>query len=54
MNDLPVGYRWATADETEANLPDAIVVPRTLDSSGRPYIQGEADIAVPTKREVQS
>lgn len=49
-SDLPTGYRWATAEETEAHLmtpnPDMIVVPRTTDCSGHPYTQGEADLAV--------
>jgi len=51
--DLPEGYRWATEEECEeitAGRPRHIVhivVPRTVDSSGRPYTQGEADIAVP-------
>lgn len=45
--DLPDGYRWATADECEADAPGAIVVPRTVDSNGTPYTHGEADVAVP-------
>jgi hypothetical protein len=44
--DLPAGYRWATAEETEMGVP-GIVVPRTVDNTGKPYTQGEADIAVP-------
>lgn len=56
-NDLPAGYRWATEDETEQHnatgLPGAIVVPRTADSSGAPYTQDEADVAVPTAPKVQ-
>lgn len=44
-SDLPAGYRWAFEDELDR--PDAIVVPRTADSTGRPYTQGEADVAVP-------
>jgi hypothetical protein len=47
LEDLPVGYRWATAEETEANLPYAIVVKRTFDSAGNEYTQDEADVAVP-------
>lgn len=54
LDDLPVGYRWATEDESEryamggeSALPDAIVVQRTFDSSGRLYTQNEADLAVP-------
>jgi len=43
--DLPAGYRWAREDEMDRE--DAIVVPRTADSTGRPYTQGEADLAVP-------
>ena len=43
--DLPAGYRWAREDEMARE--DAIVVPRTADSTGRPYTQGEADLAVP-------
>jgi hypothetical protein len=51
--DLPDGYRWATADETEAyeRIPGAIVVPRTADSNGTPYTHDEADIAVPDERD---
>lgn len=54
MTDLPKGYRWATAEETERinsgeNL-DSIVVPLTVDSEGNPYTQDEADIAVPIKK----
>lgn len=49
--DLPSGYRWADADETEriaaGDLTDYIVVPRSTDSAGVPYTQGEADVAVP-------
>ena len=51
--DLPAGYRWATAAETErhAGMPrglrGAIIVPRTVDSAGTPYTHGEADLAVP-------
>jgi hypothetical protein len=51
MTDLPTGYRWATAEETEAHAvtenPAMIVVPRTVDSSGTPYTEGEADLALP-------
>lgn len=51
MSDLPTGYRWATEAETEAHargmLDAAIVVPRTTDSTGHPYTQDEADLAVP-------
>lgn len=43
--DLPSGYRWAT--EAEMDRADTIVVPRTADSEGHPYTQGEADLAVP-------
>lgn len=47
--DLPDGYRWATAEETEnwENVPGIIVVPRSCDSNGTPYTQDEADLAVP-------
>jgi hypothetical protein len=52
-NDLPAGYRWATADETEAHgvtaNPDMIVVPRTTDEKGEVYKNGEADLALPIK-----
>ncbi len=45
--DLPEGYRWAD-EEDLADLPDGwIDVPRTVDSNGVPYTQGESDIAVP-------
>lgn len=44
-DDLPEGYRWATEEEMDA--ADAIVVQRHVDSSGRLYKQGEADVAVP-------
>lgn len=46
--DLPAGYRWATEDETDR--PDAIIVKRTADSTGRPYTQDEADLAVPDEK----
>lgn len=46
-SDLPAGYRWATAEETEAGHPDAIMVKRSTDSTGRPYTEDEADVAVP-------
>jgi hypothetical protein len=46
--DLPAGYRWATEDETDR--PDAIPVKRTADSTGRPYTQDEADLAVPDEK----
>jgi hypothetical protein len=46
-SDLPFGYRWATEAETE-NMPEGwILVPLTQDVNGRPYTQGEADVAVP-------
>ena len=51
--DLPEGYRWATADETEDYLvnpdrhPDMIVVHRTADAAGNPYTGDEADLAMP-------
>jgi hypothetical protein len=48
--DLPVGYRWATADETETggmDIPGAMLVTLTFDSTGKRYEQGEADLAVP-------
>lgn len=48
--DLPEGYRWATADETERggmDIPGAMMVTRTFDSTGRRYTEGEADLAVP-------
>jgi len=57
MSDLPTGYRWADEDECDAIVHDPslphIVVPRTFDSTGKPYTEGEADIAVPTE-EVES
>ncbi len=50
--DLPEGYRWANEEECErwsfGTLDmEAIVVPRTVDASGKPYTQDEADLAVP-------
>lgn len=56
--DLPDGYRWATAEETESYAispiayPDMLVVVRTADASGVPYTQGEADLALPARRMV--
>jgi hypothetical protein len=51
MTDLPTGYRWATAEETEAHAvtenPMMVVVPRTVDADGTPYTEGEADLALP-------
>lgn len=51
LEDLPVGYRWATAEETEANqgagVEGAILVRRTFDAAGNEYTQDEADLAVP-------
>jgi hypothetical protein len=49
MHDLPPGYRWAIPDEVERwdSIPGIIVVPRTVDSNGVAYTQGEADLAVP-------
>lgn len=52
--DLPAGYRWATEEECAeiaatgrtTMLDEHIVVPRTVDSTGKPYTQDEADIAV--------
>jgi hypothetical protein len=53
MSDLPTGYRWATAAETEAHgitpNPEMLVVPRTTDAEGKPYTSGEADLALPLK-----
>lgn len=50
-HDLPKGYRWANEYECErigaGEDLNEIVVPRTVDSSGQPYTQGEADLAVP-------
>ena len=51
-NDLPAGYRWATEDETEAwgvgvRYPGERWIKRTADSTGTPYTQDEADLAVP-------
>lgn len=52
-SDLPAGYRWATAEQTEAyhrdpaSMPEAIIVQRTTDSGGWTYTQDEADVAVP-------
>ncbi|HUG50146.1 MAG TPA: hypothetical protein VLZ78_04030 [Terrimesophilobacter sp.] len=43
----PKGYRWAREDEIDR--PDAIVVPLTVDESGHPYTQDEADLAVPVE-----
>jgi hypothetical protein len=46
--DLPFGYRWATSDEMEGDLPEGwILVPLTQDANGRPYTEDEADVAVP-------
>lgn len=47
--DLPEGYRWATAEEAEnwSDNPHIIVVPRTVDANGIPYTHGEADFAIP-------
>lgn len=48
--DLPEGYRWATGDETEMGgmeIPGAMMVTRTFDSTGKRYGHGEADLAVP-------
>lgn len=56
--DLPTGYRWATAEETEAycidptRFPMMMVVARDADASGVPYTDGEADLALPAKRMV--
>lgn len=56
-NEPPRGYRWATEEETERwtnnpdALPEAITVPLATDSAGRPYTEGEADLAVPTRSE---
>jgi hypothetical protein len=53
VDDLPDGYRWATADECEAysvapsSYPQFIIVTRTVDTHGRPYTEGESDIACP-------
>lgn len=51
-NDLPVGYRWATAEETENHerIPEAIVVQRSVSANGHIYTQDEADLAVPATR----
>lgn len=48
-DDLPTGYRWANEEETENPPAGAILVPLTTDSTGRPYAQDEADLAVPTE-----
>lgn len=45
MTDLPYGYRWALEEDMDRD--DAIVVMRTVDASGIPYTQDEADLAVP-------
>lgn len=52
MTDLPKGYRWANEFETENSetIPGIIVVPRTADNTGKPYTQGEADLAVPIRK----
>jgi hypothetical protein len=56
MSDLPEGYRWATAEECEtyakatSSVPGAIVVKRTVDSSGHVYTQDESDLAVPIEK----
>ena len=54
MTDLPTGYRWATAYETESHgrtpNPDMLVVTRTADVKGIPYTHGEADLALPIRR----
>lgn len=51
--NLPRGYRWANeleclkyADDRDS-LPGVIVVKLTVDSTGTPYDQDEADLAVP-------
>ena len=55
-SDLPDGYRWANAEETEAYginpaaFPSMMVVIRTTDASGKPYTEGEADLALPATR----
>lgn len=52
VDDLPDGYRWATQDECEAYsvdpaaYPEIIIVTRTVDATGRPYTEGESDIAI--------
>lgn len=48
-DDLPSGYRWADAEETERidTIPGALLVTLTTDSNGTPYTEGEADWAVP-------
>jgi hypothetical protein len=55
MSDLPCGYRWATGEGCEAyargDFPGATpIVIRTYDSEGRPYTEGEAELAVPDSR----
>jgi len=50
--DLPDGYRWATEEECYVleggQFPEEVrIVARTVDTLGRPYTEGEADIAVP-------
>lgn len=53
--DLPVGYRWATAEETEMggmDIPGAMLVTRTFDSTGKRYTEGEADLAVPVATDI--
>jgi len=52
QGDLPPGYRWASAYETEAIAAgrlaaNHIIVKRTVDAAGNPYTQDEADVAVP-------
>lgn len=49
VSDLPSGYRWADAEETERidTIPGALLVTLTTDSNGTPYTEGEADWAVP-------
>lgn len=51
--DLPPGYRWLNERESERygahpeDMPDVIVVRRTVDSTGVRYTQDEADLARP-------
>lgn len=51
-NDLPHGFRWANADETEehmnvSEIPGAVWIQRTVDRLGNPYPVGTVDLAVP-------
>jgi hypothetical protein len=52
--DLPVGYRWMTAEEVEwymtrplgIDIPGVVGVHLTVDSTGKPYEHAEVDLAI--------